>query len=159
MQPEDQLPKLINYRKRSATRRIILHESHTPESVKNVTELMRARGRVNGLLEVGYHYVIEADGRAVNTRRWDTVGSHAPGENHDSIGVCLAGDQDTRWWSLERWGQRFALLSLCQRLYGYLGFEVPVVSHDEAMPRRKKHHGPCPSVNMENMRAYLKAPI
>ena len=147
---------LITYRKRSTTRKIILHESHTPASVRNVTAYLRARGRVNGLLEVGYHYVIEPDGTPWSTRAWDTVGSHCPGENHDSIGICLGGDADTDWWGPERIEQRMALRQFCGIIWSLLqDWSVPVLGHDEAMPRRKKRHGPCPSFDMEKMRAYI----
>lgn len=152
------LPTLITYRPRSTTRKIILHESHTPASVGDATALLRAQGRANGLLEVGYHYVIEANGCVVNTRAWETVGSHCPGENHDSIGICLTGDEDTDWWGVERSPQMMALHQLYQTLYRWVGQRLPVVGHEEVLRGRRRHdQHPCPSFNMAQMRKFLGA--
>src|ERR1051325_8363136 len=43
---------------------------------------------------VGYHYVIFADGKMVQTRNEDEVGAHAKegGMNFKSIGICLTGN-------------------------------------------------------------------
>ena len=41
---------------------------------------------------VGYHWLIENDGKLVKCRNEDEPGSHDIGENFRSIGICLAGD-------------------------------------------------------------------
>ncbi len=43
---------------------------------------------------VGYHYVIEKDGKVTQTRREDEEGAHVIGMNNKSIGVCFAGNFD-----------------------------------------------------------------
>lgn len=43
---------------------------------------------------VGYHYLIEADGVVVQTRREDEIGAHDQGENPNSLGICFAGNFD-----------------------------------------------------------------
>lgn len=156
---EDDLPLLVNYRQRSHTNRIILHESHTPDSVLNCTALMRARGRVNGLLEIGYHFIIEMRGTTVQTREDGTVGSHAPTANHDSIGICLAGDHDSDWWGEERIPQMIALHSLVHFLLVDFG-DLRILGHDEAVKRlRTKHNSRCPSLDMDVMRKFLGSPL
>ncbi len=43
---------------------------------------------------VGYHYVIEKDGKVTQTRSHDEEGAHVIGMNSKSIGVCFAGNFD-----------------------------------------------------------------
>ncbi len=77
------------YRIRRHTTRIIVHSSDRFLGVPAVTPILRTKGRAMGLLDVGYHFVIEQDGRVVQTRHWDSMGAHTPGCNHDSLGVYM----------------------------------------------------------------------
>jgi N-acetyl-anhydromuramyl-L-alanine amidase AmpD len=43
---------------------------------------------------VGYHYVIEKDGKVTQTRQHDEQGAHCIGMNSSSIGVSFAGNFD-----------------------------------------------------------------
>lgn len=55
---------------------------------------------------VGYHYVIEWDGKVTKTREHDEEGAHAIGMNRSSIGVCFMGNFDLHLPSpeqLEAW--------------------------------------------------------
>ena len=40
---------------------------------------------------IGYHDVIECDGKVTSTRGWNESGAHCYGFNNRSIGVCLMG--------------------------------------------------------------------
>lgn len=84
----------VRYRHRRETTDIIVHDSHTPPSVASAEDYLRAYGRELGLLDIGYHYVIERYGYVRACRPVDLVGSHTPGHNLKSIGICLAGGQD-----------------------------------------------------------------
>ncbi|MEY2688196.1 MAG: hypothetical protein RL375_2394 [Pseudomonadota bacterium] len=44
-----------------------------------------------GLPHIGYHYVIDLDGRVQGGRRLSEVGAHVVGHNANSIGICLVG--------------------------------------------------------------------
>ena len=44
-----------------------------------------------GLLQTGYHFIIERDGMIVNSRPIEQIGAAAPGFDLDSIHVCLVG--------------------------------------------------------------------
>lgn len=50
-----------------------------------------ARGIDNHFTAIGYHYVIEVDGKVVPGRALEEVGAHCPARNLDSIGICLVG--------------------------------------------------------------------
>lgn len=149
---EDLLPffePLVCYRPRKDTRRIIVHESHTGPEVTRVVPYLRAKGRANGLLEIGYHVVIDLDGNTTVTRPLHVIGSHAPGCNHDSIGICLAADK--AWDYRAQWTQVDAFRRIVQRLRDTYG-PLQVVGHDEALRRAKQDHK-CPSFDMREMRS------
>lgn len=44
---------------------------------------------------VGYHYLINHEGKLTQTRAHTDVGAHCRGLNYDSIGICLEGNFDT----------------------------------------------------------------
>lgn len=44
-----------------------------------------------GFLDIGYHYVIKANGDLENGRDLTKAGAHANGFNANSIGICLVG--------------------------------------------------------------------
>lgn len=46
---------------------------------------------------VGYHYLIENDGRTIQTRKETELGAHDTGENLNSIGICLAGNFNLKY--------------------------------------------------------------
>lgn len=135
----------FHFKPRPKTTRIIVHESHTPASVLRAVHLLRAQGRANGLLEVGYHYVIERDGFLTETRPLSRMGSHAPGCNHDSVGICMAADKD--WVGSEHPRQVATLIKVFHHLILNYGPDLQVQGHDEAMRRKDLTHK-CPSFSM-----------
>lgn len=82
-------------RKRSATRRYILHHSASGDvSAAEIHRWHLAR-KDNGVpwLGIGYHFVIRADGTIERGRPENSIGAHAgAGANGDSIGVCFTGN-------------------------------------------------------------------
>lgn len=51
---------------------------------------------------VGYHYIINSDGRLVQTREHDEEGAHCIGMNRSSIGVCFMGNFDLHYPTKEQ---------------------------------------------------------
>lgn len=99
-------------------KRIILHCTATregePVSVEEVTRWHIARG----FSTIGYHYLIDLEGRTLEGRGVETPGAHCKGFNATSIGVCYVGGlnsegvpEDTRTES-----QKEALFRLCYLL-------------------------------------------
>lgn len=82
-------------------KRIIWHHSADPSTKKQFTKIneyhknrgfpLSSRG-----FYVGYHWLVEQDGTAVQSREERELGAHDNGENLDSIGICLAGDFNTQ---------------------------------------------------------------
>lgn len=72
-----------------------------------------------GWSDIGYHYVVDLDGRIEGGRPIDQVGAHCTNHNAHSIGVCYIGGcakdgktaKDTRTWS-----QKSALRDLLKEL-------------------------------------------
>ena len=62
---------------------------------------------------VGYHYVINHEGKVTQTRRDDEEGAHCRGMNFESIGICLEGNFEN---SEPTQAQKMALGSLLARL-------------------------------------------
>ena len=76
---------------RSITK-VIVHHSASPRDT-TTTEMIRDwHVNGNGWDDIGYHWVIEADGSLHKGRLESVVGAHCRGHNGDSIGVCVVGD-------------------------------------------------------------------
>lgn len=83
------------------THHAVSSKAHTAEDVDNwhkvrwpgfTSSIFRnAKGE---FYHVGYHYVIEWDGRVVQTRGEGEEGAHTVGQNDSSIGVCFMGNFD-----------------------------------------------------------------
>lgn len=48
----------------------------------------------NGWHDIGYHYVIEEDGRLMPGRAEEVIGAHVGGFNDHSLGICVTGHGD-----------------------------------------------------------------
>ncbi|MXR36727.1 N-acetylmuramoyl-L-alanine amidase [Craterilacuibacter sinensis] len=66
------------------------------------------------LTSIGYHFVLDTDGRKSLGRALDEVGAHAQGHNANSIGICLVGtDRYTR----AQWDALHSLVKALQAQY------------------------------------------
>jgi N-acetylmuramoyl-L-alanine amidase len=74
---------------------IVVHCADTPEG-RNVStdEIKRWHMEERGWSDIGYHYVIELDGKIAEGRSEEVAGAHARGYNTSSIGVCYVGGAD-----------------------------------------------------------------
>ena len=68
--------------------KIILHCSATPEDRDVKAETIKKWHTDKGWSDVGYHYIIELDGRLKTGRPIERIGAHCKGHNNDSLGVC-----------------------------------------------------------------------
>lgn len=75
----------------------------------------RWRADVNpGLESIGYHWIIDLDGRVLTGRAQDEVGAHAIGHNFDSLGACLVG---TDRFTVAQWHALRALVADVRRTW------------------------------------------
>ena len=108
---------------------------------------------------IGYHYVIcngymygvdntpdfNLDGKIETGRPIEEKGAHCKGYNGNSIGICLIGrDMFT--------GKQFeALAKVIDDIRKELGYSFRVRTHHELDPKK-----PCPNINAEHLRAFLR---
>lgn len=60
-------------------------------SLSKVAEIRRWHVEGNGWSDIGYHYVIDRNGKIREGRLEQRVGAHVKGRNANSIGICLIG--------------------------------------------------------------------
>ncbi len=66
---------------------------------------------------IGYHYLIEPSGELKKGREETTIGAHCYGHNHDSLGICLAGNFDIEYPTREQEISLSKLLETLQEKY------------------------------------------
>lgn len=148
---------MIEYKLRTHTRVIILHDSHTKPGVERVVNVLRWQGRKMGLLDIGYHFVVDRDGHLTETRPQALVGTHCRGHDLDSIGICLIGGMSDGGEIEDNFteDQRRSLFDLVRTLkQQYQG--IALVGHDELVRHRHNkgvRQHPCPSCDMDDMRS------
>lgn len=85
-------------------RNIVLHCSASPNGDAKVDrDVIDRWHQRNGWSGIGYHYVIEVDGRIAPGRPESAIGAHVSGENASSIGICMVGTDafsEAQWESL-----------------------------------------------------------
>lgn len=94
---------------------IVIHCSATPNGDARFTMLDLDRmHRERGWRKIGYHFIVELDGKIVPGRPVEEVGAHVAGSNARSIGVCMIGTDrftDAQWVALRELifnlGERF----------------------------------------------------
>lgn len=148
-------PLAVLYRPRRRTRYLILHDSHTQPDIASAEAHLRWQGRQMGLLDIGYHYIVERDGAVVETRPMYAMGSHTPGFNHESVGVCLIGGRNLGGVVEDNFtgAQRESLAWLLAAIKDTHG-PVSLVGHTE-LQRFRKHPHPCPPIDMDALRKDL----
>ena len=77
---------------------VILHCADTRPDWMNgrplsekVAEIRRWHVQQRGWRDIGYHWVIDRDGKVASGRREAEIGAHVEGHNRGTIGICLLG--------------------------------------------------------------------
>ncbi|MDO9093393.1 MAG: N-acetylmuramoyl-L-alanine amidase [Rubrivivax sp.] len=70
------------------------------------------------LKSIGYHYVVDLDGRLWQGRHLVEAGAHAVGHNADSVGICLVGgaELDAQYTAAQWATLQDLVLQLCNHL-------------------------------------------
>ena len=81
---------------------IIIHHSASPRETTTV-ERIREWHTAKGWSDIGYHFVIEADGTVSRGRPIHLQGAHAP-PNKGRLGICIVGDntESGEEWTLQQ---------------------------------------------------------
>lgn len=70
---------------------IVLHCSASPPSAKVNAATIDRWHRERGFRKIGYHFVINRDGKVETGREQFEIGAHAENYNAVSVGICLVG--------------------------------------------------------------------
>ena len=83
---------------RRTIKEIIVHCTATPEGRNMTVEQIRADHKKKGWSDIGYHYVIDTQGKRFTGRDVDLIGAHcaAGGHNTYSIGVAYVGGLENK---------------------------------------------------------------
>jgi len=105
-----------------ATRQRVLYQS--------IDDIRRYHVEHNGWRDIGYHWVIEHDGKLSPGRPESEPGAHVGGFNAHTIGVCVTGHGDHADFLP---AQKLALVGLCTRLCRKHHLSgIRVIGHREA---------------------------
>lgn len=136
---------------RAQTNYIIIHCAYTKPSQKfTYDDVRRWHMQDRGWEDIGYHYVIERDGRIVRGRAEDVQGAHAAGQNADSIGICLMGGMSEEGktecnFTSAQWHNMEILVSRLKKTYP----EAIVIGHNDVSSKD------CPCFNAKAWGATL----
>ena len=91
------IPERLKKSKRTI-KEIIVHCTATPEGRNMTVEQIRADHKKKGWSDIGYHYVIDTQGKRFTGRDVDLIGAHcaAGGHNTYSIGVAYVGGLENK---------------------------------------------------------------
>ena len=131
--------------------KIIIHHSATPDGLvlKDFDAIRNYHINTNGWLDIGYHYVIESvanEYKIIKGRPEEMEGAHCPGENQQSIGICVVGD----FTNAEPTDAQYLTLVYCIKdIYKRHG-ELPVYGH------KNFYNTGCPGIlNIDKVRNLL----
>ena len=85
---------MIGFKNRPRTEWIIVHCTKTRPDQKDQWGQpygYRALREKHLLFDIGYHWLIERNGVAIQCRPEHTPGNHCPGFNQSSVAICLVG--------------------------------------------------------------------
>lgn len=155
---------MIQYRKRTSTTRIIVHDSHTVPDERLASEVERwdafRDGLKMGLTGVGYHAIHNRDGSRHMGRHHSEIGSHTPTQNLDSIGVCLVGgrEPDEYGYPINDIGvdnftpeQIKDCFDFALEMFEHYG-QLLIVGHTEVQRYVRKRTPNCPCLDMDDFR-------
>lgn len=129
---------------------IILHCTATREGLNYTLADVTSWHKAKGYRTIGYHYLIDLEGKVLKGRPIEVVGAHALGHNQYSIGVCYVGGldamgapKDTRTMR-----QKFALSTLLMQLHARFP-QARIIGHNEVSIKA------CPCFNAVEYRRYF----
>lgn len=128
---------------------IVLHCTATPQNT-TIESIQNYWRTVLGWKNPGYHYIIKADGEAVNLLPIDKVSNGVAGHNHDSIHISYIGGVTDKNKAIdnrtpEQITTQIRLIKTFKKLYP----KADILGHRDFLGVKKS----CPSFNVK---AWLK---
>lgn len=109
--------------------KIVLHHSASPRAATTAAQI-KGWHLERGFDDIGYHLIVEGDGKVAYGRPLDVVPAAQKGANTNTVAICLVGD-NTRVGEGEGWtgAQVLTANSLIVMLRTILGKRLPFVGH------------------------------
>lgn len=134
--------------------KLVVHHSDSKAATTKKSDIERWH-KERGFSTIGYHKVIEGDGKVVDGRSESTQGAHAKGANFGSLGVCVAGAFETEMPSQKQINSLVTVLTdWCKAhklnttsIYGH--YNVPGGTTDTT----------CPGKNMKTQLSIVKQKV
>ena len=119
--------------------KVVVHHSASP---RDTTSRERIRGWHidRGWNDIGYHWIIEGEGKVSKGREENKIGAHAKGHNRGTIGICVTGNFEHEHPSPIQW-------ALLKCIVQYLLFKYKLTYNDVTW-HRKVGKTACPGKNM-----------
>lgn len=84
---------------------VIIHHSHEPAAcytsdkcIQAMQSMQRFHQITRGWWDIGYTFGVGGDGKVYEGRGFNVIGAHAPKYNDKSIGICLIGDWQGKYY-------------------------------------------------------------
>ena len=119
--------------------KLVVHHSDSKAATTKKSNI-ESWHKQRGFTQIGYHKVVEGDGKIVDGRPESSQGAHAKGANLETLGVCVVGEFETEMPSqkqidslvkvLTDWCKKYKLNSTS--IYGH--YNVPGGTTDTSCP-------------------------
>lgn len=130
--------------------KISIHCSSTPNFKSVSIETIRQDHIKNrGFTDIGYHWVVNIDGKVEEGRREDTVGAHVAKANVGNIGICLIGTDKYTIPQLK------ALMALVKTILNRSKIPMYEVYTHAEFPSAKAQAKTCPNIRAANLVYWL----
>ena len=116
---------------------IVVHHSASSTDT-TVKQIHRWHTIERGWSDIGYHFVITADGTINECRPLEQVGAHAKNFNKHSIGICVTGNTNEQPPNNAQLTSLYDLLEALRYDFGLV--------HDDVYTHREKGQTECPGL-------------
>jgi len=99
---------------RRSTTRIILHHVAGTMTVQSIHSMHTGYGWGG----IGYHFLVDKDGKVYRGRPIARIGAHASSDNIDSVGICFNGNFETETMSTAQINAGKAIVAYVKNYYG-----------------------------------------
>lgn len=137
--------------------KIYVHTAADPHGKHaTVDQLRRYHVGVRGFSDIGYHYVVDNEGITHTGRPLENPGAHVKGDNTNTIGICMTGNQELNAPSPE---QIQSVIGLCASLCKVFGLTSSEVFGHRESEDGKRQGKTCPGkhIDLDRLRKQVGA--
>ena len=127
-------------------------EAQTAQELRNIQAFHQ--GRERGWADIGYHFLIDGDGRVAEGRPTNVLGAHAAEANNGNLGISLMGNFEVQQVPPRQ-------MDSLERLTAFLAIKYGIDVTRRGYLEGHYHWGPtgCPGANLKARLADLRAKV